>query len=263
MSLTAVMLRCRISPMLHFDNVSKRFDDVKALQPFNQEITPARTTVLIGPSGCGKSTILRLVVGLLKPDTGLIRFNDVVISPENVEELRRHMGYVIQEGGLFPHLTGRDNAVLMAEYLNWDKDRIQSRLGELTALVHLPVELLDRYPVELSGGQRQRISLIRALMLDPDLLLMDEPLGALDPMIRYELQQDLKKIFAGLNKTVLLVTHDLSEAAYFGDHILLMRDGTVVQQGTLQTLLEHPAEPFVEQFIRAQREPIRTVGELS
>jgi osmoprotectant transport system ATP-binding protein len=166
------------------------------------------------------------------------------------------MGYVIQEGGLFPHLTVRSNVTVMARWLRRDAAWIDNRLGELAQLVRLPPQLMTRFPAELSGGQRQRVSLMRALMLDPDLLLLDEPLAALDPMIRYELQQELKAIFVELGKTVVMVTHDIAEAAFFGQTLVLMRDGRIVQTGTLRELAQSPAEPFVEQFISAQREPM-------
>jgi osmoprotectant transport system ATP-binding protein len=162
------------------------------------------------------------------------------------------MGYVIQDGGLFPHLTARANACLMADELRWPLARQADRLRELCALTRFPSEALDRYPVELSGGQRQRVSLMRALMLDPDILLMDEPLAALDPMIRADLQDDLKSIFQKLAKTVVLVTHDLGEAAYFGDTIALMNTGRIVQSGTFDDLRDRPADSFVRRFLQAQ-----------
>ena len=245
--------------MLSLTHLCKQFGELPAVRDFTHKVATGRTTVLLGPSGCGKSTILRLIIGLLEADSGEIRFNDTLISPSSIAALRARTGYVIQEGGLFPHLTVRTNVSLMATHLRWPVDKINSRLAELAALVHLPSELLDRYPAALSGGQRQRISLMRALMLGPDLLLLDEPLGALDPMIRYELQQELKVLFREMNRTVLLVTHDIAEAAYLGDDILLMRAGRLVQQGTMQSLLQAPAEVFVEQFIRAQRDPVKAV----
>jgi osmoprotectant transport system ATP-binding protein len=162
------------------------------------------------------------------------------------------MGYVIQDGGLFPHLTARANACLMADELGWTAARQTDRLGELCALTRFPSDALDRYPAELSGGQRQRVSLMRALMLDPDIVLMDEPLAALDPMIRADLQDDLKSIFQKLAKTVVLVTHDLGEAAYFGDTIALMNKGRIVQSGTFDDLRDRPADSFVRRFLWAQ-----------
>jgi osmoprotectant transport system ATP-binding protein len=163
---------------------------------------------------------------------------------------------VIQEGGLFPHLSVRDNVTVMARYLRRDAGWIETRLAELARLVQLPAALMPRFPAELSGGQRQRVSLMRALMLDPDLLLLDEPLGALDPMIRYQLQQELKDIFSELGKTVVLVTHDLAEAAFFSSTLVLMRDGRIVQTGSLEALARNPADPFVHTFLRAQRAPV-------
>ena len=167
--------------------------------------------------------------------------------------VRRRTGYVIQDGGLFPHLSAADNAALLARHLGWSAARRRERLDELAALVRLPGDVLARTPRELSGGQRQRVSLMRALMLDPEALLLDEPLGALDPMVRAELQDDLRAIFAELAKTVVLVTHDLAEAAFFADTVVLMRDGAVVQAGPPGDLEARPADPFVTQFIGAQR----------
>jgi osmoprotectant transport system ATP-binding protein len=239
--------------MLQFTGVSKRYGAQTALHTMDLTVGTGRTTVLIGPSGCGKSTLLRLVAGLARPDSGQILFEGTPLTPSSLAALRRRMGYVIQEGGLFPHLTVERNVTLMARQLRWGRPRIAGRLGALEELVRFPPGLLGRYPAELSGGQRQRVSLMRALMLDPDLLLLDEPLGALDPLIRYDLQQELGAIFERLGKTVLLVTHDLAEAAYFGHHLVLMRQGRLVQQGRPRALLEAPADPFVTRFVKAQR----------
>jgi osmoprotectant transport system ATP-binding protein len=239
--------------MVTLENVSKTYGGAAAIAPVSLAIAPGRVTVLIGPSGCGKSTLLRMIVGLVVPDTGRVLIGNEPVAAHNVLRLRHETGYVIQEGGLFPHLTVKDNAALLAVFLKREPAWIAARSAELSGLVRLPPELLDRYPRELSGGQRQRVSIMRALMLDPPLLLLDEPLGALDPITRYELQDELKRIFGMLGKTVVLVTHDMTEAAHFADHIVLMRDGRIVQQGKLAELLERPAEPFVHQFIRAQR----------
>ncbi len=247
--------------MLVLLQVSKRYGDTQALAPTDLPVPACETLVLIGPSGCGKSTLLRLIAGLIQPDSGAITFEGSVLTPANILQARQRMGYVIQEGGLFPHLTVRDNVTVMARYLRRDASRIASRLAELAQLVRLPEELMVRFPAELSGGQRQRVSLMRALMLDPDLLLLDEPLGALDAMIRYQLQQELKAIFAELRKTVIVVTHDIAEAAYFGQTLALMRDGRIVQTGSFKELAKTPAEAFVEQFITAQREPMEQLAE--
>ncbi len=242
--------------MLVLSQVSKRYGNTVVLAPTDLQVPAGETLVLIGPSGCGKSTLLRLIIGLVKSDSGTITFAGTMLTSENIFQIRQRTGYVIQEGGLFPHLTVRDNVVVMARLLHRDTAWINSRFAELAELVRLPQELMSRFPVELSGGQRQRVSLMRALMLDPELLLLDEPLGALDPMIRYELQQELNRIFSQLGKTVIMVTHDIAEAAYFGHSLVLIRDGHVVQAGSFKELAQAPAEPFVEQFITAQREPM-------
>jgi len=242
--------------MLVISQISKRYGDSPALTSTDLQVSTGETLVLIGPSGCGKSTLLRLIAGLIQPDSGSITFEGTQLSSENIFQIRQRMGYVIQEGGLFPHLSVCDNVTVMARYLRRDARWIDSRLNELAQLVQLPNEILKRFPAELSGGQRQRVSLMRALMLEPDLLLLDEPLGALDPMIRYELQQELKAIFSQLGKTVIMVTHDIAEAAFFGQTLVLMRDGHIVQAGPFKELAKTPAEPFVEQFISAQREPM-------
>lgn len=234
-------------------NVSKRYDGSAAVAAVTLEVSEKTCLALIGPSGCGKSTLLRLSIGLVTPDTGEVWIGGIRMSAATSRPLRLRTGYVIQEGGLFPHLTAGQNASLVANDLGWDRSRVAARLEELAELVRLPLDLLGRYPAQLSGGQRQRVGLMRALMLDPEILLMDEPLGALDPIIRRQLQEDLKDIVSRLDKTVLLVTHDMGEAGYLGDEVALMRDGLIVQRGTLRDLLERPAEPFVTEFIRSQR----------
>jgi len=239
--------------MFDLIEVSKSFGRAVALQLTDLSIQRGQIIALIGPSGCGKSTVLRLMTGLLTPDTGKVLFRGQTLSSANVLHARRSMGYVIQEGGLFAHLTAGRNVTLMARYLGEPKTKIDARVRELGELVRLPVELFDRYPNELSGGQRQRVSLMRALMLDPDVLLLDEPLAALDPMVRFDLQTDLKHIFQTLKKTVVVVTHDIVEAAYFGDRIVLMRDGRIIQQGTMEDLIERPTDEFVVRFLNAQR----------
>jgi osmoprotectant transport system ATP-binding protein len=242
-----------MAPLVSLSAVSKSYDDAPALHSTTLSIDHGQTTVLIGPSGCGKSTLLRLIIGLTEPDAGHIEFGADPISPATIPRLRRRIGYVIQEGGLFPHLTARANIELMARHLGRPATEMESRLKELSALTRFPYEALERYPVELSGGQRQRVSLMRALMLSPELLLLDEPLGALDPLVRSSLQKELKEIFARLGQTVLLVTHDLPEAAYFGDKLVLMNAGRIVQEGSIIDLKERPSAPFVTEFITAQR----------
>ena len=247
--------------MITLEEVSKTYGATRALHPTSLALAPGETVALIGPSGCGKSTLLRLMIGLVRPDAGTVRFDGVPLTSENVMDVRRRMGYVIQEGGLFPHLTARRNVTLMARQLGWTDARLGERVGELAELVQLPEGRLSSYPAQLSGGQRQRVGLMRALMLDPDVLLLDEPLGALDPMIRSDLQEDLRRIFRRLGKSVVMVTHDLHEAGYFADTLVLLREGRIVQQGPLAALLDHPAEPFVEAFIRAQETSLDALRE--
>jgi osmoprotectant transport system ATP-binding protein len=242
--------------MLQLTNIAKNFNQEKALRDINLNVESGNLTILIGPSGCGKSTLLKIIMGLLLPDSGHVAINGQELKQLSFLEMRRQMGYVIQEGGLFPHLTARQNVALVAEYLKWNSPKLSNRIDELCDVVQLSEALLLKFPHQLSGGQRQRVSLMRALMLDPNILLLDEPLGALDPMIRADLQKDLKRIFQQLSKTVLMVTHDMGEAIYFGDHIVLMRAGKIVQQGKPTEFINNPVDEFVTRFINAQRNPL-------
>ena len=231
----------------------KRYDDAFALGPLDLSVPSGSTTALIGPSGAGKSTLLRLLNGLVWPDAGEVRFRGRALSRAELPAIRRQIGYVVQGGGLFPHLDALGNVALVARWLRWDEQRIEARAAELAHIARLPADALRRFPSQLSGGQAQRVSLMRALMLDPEVLLLDEPLGALDPMTRFELQQDLRDVFARLRKTVVLVTHDLAEAAFLSDRAVLMRAGRIVQQGAVEELIRAPVDPFVTSFVRAQR----------
>lgn len=239
--------------MIDIERASKSYQGREALHPITLTVPAEQSLALIGPSGCGKSTLMRLVVGLIRPDSGQISVDSVPMTPATARELRLRMGYVIQDGGLFPHLTVAHNVTLMARQLRWETARIRERLNHLAELVQLPPDLLGRYPAQLSGGQRQRVGIMRALMLDPKVILLDEPMGALDPIVRSHLQEDLKRIFRDLKKTVLMVTHDMGEAAYLGDEIALMRDGAIVQKGPLDDLRQRPADAFVSDFLKAQR----------
>jgi len=239
--------------MLRLSNVTKRFGPVRAVGPVDLEAETGRTTVLIGPSGCGKSTLLRLMIGLTLPDRGGITFDGTPLTPANAPALRLRMGYVIQGGGLFPHLTALGNITLMASHLKRSATDMADRVAALCRLTHFPEDALGRFPGQLSGGQCQRVALMRALMLDPDVLLMDEPLGALDPIIRHDLQAELRGIFRTLHKTVVLVTHDMAEAGYFGDTLVLLRDGLIIQSGSFRKFIEAPVDDFVRRFISAQR----------
>ncbi len=244
---------------IEIEHVAKSYGEVLALDVERLVVAPRATLALIGPSGCGKSTLLRLIVGLLRPDRGRISIGGTVLGPGTRRALQLRMGYVIQEGGLFPHLTAGENVALVARDLGWARERIRARTEELLELSQIPGDLLGRFPTQLSGGQRQRIALMRALMLDPDVLLLDEPLVALDPMIRSDLQRELKTLFARLQKTVLFVTHDMAEAAFVAGEMAIMRAGRILQRGAFQDLARMPADPFVTEFIRAQR-PLDLAG---
>lgn len=239
--------------MLVLSRVSKRYGEITALRTSDLDVARGHTTCLVGPSGCGKTTLLQIAMGLIAPDGGTVRIDGELLDKHNARRLRQRMGYVIQEGGLFPHLTARENVSLMARYLGISGERIEARLVELAELTRFPASGLDRYPLELSGGQRQRVALMRALMLDPEVLLLDEPLGALDPMIRFDLQIELRELFRRLGKTVVLVSHDMYEAGFLGDAMVVLHDGRIVQRGTLAELLERPADAFVERFLRPER----------
>jgi len=242
-----------MEPFVQLLGVSKSFGGAAALHPTDLDFQPGLTTALIGPSGCGKSTLLRLIIALLSPDRGRVLFDKEEVTEANAQAVRRRVGYVIQEGGLFPHLTARANVLLMSRHLGRSSSETAERLAELCAFSQFPRPALDRYPTELSGGQRQRVSLMRALMLAPEVLLLDEPLGALDPLVRSALQRDLKEIFARLKQTTILVTHDMGEAAYLADEIVLMNEGRIVQRGSATDLRDRPANEFVSEFISAQR----------
>jgi osmoprotectant transport system ATP-binding protein len=242
-----------VNALVHFRAVSKVFGNDVAVSDINLEIPRGQITALIGPSGCGKSTILRLIVGLLTPDTGEIQFDGDPIAPGTIMKIRRRLGYVIQDGGLFPHLTARRNLALQSNLFGKNRDEIEKRIAELCALTKFPNNGLGRYPLELSGGQRQRVSLMRALMLSPELLLLDEPFAALDPLVRVNLQRDLKEICAQLQQTVLVVTHDLPEAAFLTNDIVLVNEGRIVQRGSIADLRAKPANEFAREFISAQR----------
>ena len=240
--------------MIQIEGLSKRYGGRLALHPTTLKVQREECLAVIGPSASGKSTLLRLLLGLIEPDTGRVTVSGVPLTARTRRSLRLRMGYLTQGGGLFPHLTAERNVTLVARCLRWDGGRVRRRLEELAELTQLSAELLGRYPAQLSGGQRQRVALMRALMLDPEVLLLDEPLGALDPFIRRQVQRDLKRIFERLRKTVVLITHDMGEAAYLGRRIAFLRDGRLLQVGGLRDLLDAPQDPFVTEFIGAQRQ---------
>ena len=238
--------------MFELSGVTKRYPGGEGLGPIDLAVPAGRTLCVIGPSGSGKSTLLRLLLGLVRADQGSVRLEGREVPGEDVLALRRRIGYVVQGGGLFPHLTAGGNAALLARHLGWDEARLQARLAELARLARLPPEALSRYPRQLSGGQAQRVSLMRALVLDPPVLLLDEPLGALDPVTRRDLRADLRQAFGRLGKTVVVVTHDLAEAVALGDRLLVLCDGRAAQEGTPAEVLASPADEFVARFVGAQ-----------
>ena len=241
--------------MIVLEGVTKRFDSVVAIDDLSCHFKRGQTHILLGSSGCGKSTILRLILGLEAPDDGSVQVDGRLMSPETRTELVAKMGYVVQEGGLYPHLTVYGNVALAAEARRWSRERISDRLRDLVQLVGFDDRIMQKYPNEMSGGQRQRVGLMRSLMLDPAILLLDEPLGSLDPLVRNGLQRQLKEIFRELKKTVVLVTHDIREAAILGETISLMTEGRMVQHGTFLDLATRPSSEFVASFLRAQKLP--------
>ena len=242
--------------MLEIKSLVKKYAGSYALDHINLSFDEGKIHVLLGSSGSGKSTLLRAILGLIQCDEGDILFegHSLLNMDGLASDFRAtRMGYVPQDGGLFPHLTVSRNITLVARSQNWSQEKIESRMQELLPLASLDPQLLSRFPNELSGGQKQRASVLRAAFLNPDLLLMDEPLGALDPLVRADLQHELKETFARLKKTVIFVTHDIGEAAYLSDQTVLMHEGRVVQIGTISDLRERPATAFVTRFLNAQR----------
>jgi len=239
--------------MLELQHISKTFEDRTVLTDVNLMVPKGATHALIGSSGSGKTTLLRITLGLIPFDKGYVKINDQALLSFTQVEWADRIGYVPQDGGLFPHISGRNNVALIAKLRGWRRARIDDRVEELRKVVDLDPEILSRFPREMSGGQKQRVSIMRAAMMDPAVMLLDEPMAALDPLIRRSLQQELKSIFQRLGKTVLLVTHDLGEAVYLAEQMTMLHEGRVVQSGTPRELLLHPANPFVSQFINAQR----------
>lgn len=237
----------RPEPVLRVTELGIRYQHHVAVKALSLQVDRGQTVALVGRSGCGKSSVLKAIVGLVRANTGVVELVGEALSDGNLNRLRRSIGYVIQGGGLFPHLTARQNVALP---LN---DEPGDRIEALAERVHLPAALLERYPTQLSGGERQRVALMRALINDPPLLLLDEPLGALDPMIRSALQDELKALIGELGKAVVLVSHDLAEADYLGDEVVLLNDGEVVARGQVADWLKAAKSSFEFRFVNAQR----------
>ncbi|MER2032400.1 MULTISPECIES: ABC transporter ATP-binding protein [Exiguobacterium] len=236
--------------MIEFKNVGKQFKDNVVLKGLSLEIQKGELVVFIGPSGCGKTTSLKMINRLIEPSSGTILVNGKDIMKTDTIELRRHMGYVIQQTGLFPHMTVRENIQLIAGLEGKNHDEMDQRTEQLLTMVGLdPKQFIDRYPSELSGGQQQRVGFARALMNDPDVILMDEPFSALDPVTRNDLQEELFNLQEEVKKTIVFVTHDMDEAIKLADRICIMRDGEIVQFDTPEEILRHPKDEYVESFI--------------
>jgi osmoprotectant transport system ATP-binding protein len=249
--------------VIEFRSVRKTFADANgketvALHGLDLRIEPGVVHCLIGTSGCGKTTSLRLVNRLEQPSSGQVLVDGEDVLTTDVTELRRRIGYVIQSGGLFPHLTVAKNVGVLCELEGHATKDVEERVHALLKLVNLsPSKFASRYPKELSGGQRQRVGIARALALDPDYLLMDEPFGALDPLTRGELLSELQPLLSGLGKTVLLVTHDLNEAFALGNRVSLMHEGHLIQTGSSEDLVQSPATEFVANFVKTVRRGVK------
>lgn len=263
--------------MLEFKQVTKKFKDKEILKKIDLKINKGEFVVLIGPSGCGKTTTLKMINKLINPTSGTIYLNGEDISKQDTIELRRRIGYVIQQTGLFPHMTVGENIGLVPSLKKWPEDKIREKTVELLKMVGMePSEYIDRYPNELSGGQQQRIGVARAFATNPDIILMDEPFSALDPITRSQLQDELFNLQQELKKTIVFVTHDMDEALKLGDRICIMKDGDILQFDSPEKILKKPANIFIEEFIGKNRiwqqpefikaedimieEPIKTTG---
>lgn len=240
--------------MIRFENITKQYNQKTVIRDFNLDIEEGQLVVFIGPSGCGKTTLLKMINRLLEPTSGKIYVNEKDISKQDPIELRRNIGYVIQSTGLFPHMTIKENLELIPKLKGEDSDSIKRKTNDLLELVGLePDEYLYRYPSELSGGQKQRIGVARAFSTDSDIILMDEPFSALDPVTRNSLQDELFSMQKELNKTIVFVTHDMDEAIKIADKICLLNDGHIIQYDTPDQILKNPASEYVEEFIGKRR----------
>ena len=240
--------------MIKFENVSKSYKDKKVLNNVSFQIEAGTITTIIGESGCGKTTTLKMINRLIEPTQGKITIKDEDISKMNPIKLRRKIGYVIQQTGLFPHMTVRENIELISKLENKNRKKIKERTLEMMDMVALkPNEFLDRYPSELSGGQQQRIGIARAFATDPEIILMDEPFSALDPVTRVSLQDELISLQEKFHKTIVFVTHDMDEAIKISDKIAIMESGNLIQYDTPEMILKHPANDFVKNFVGKKR----------
>lgn len=239
--------------MIKVQNLSKQYGQIKAVDDISFEVAEGENLILLGTSGCGKTTTLKMINRLIEPTSGKIFINGEDVTQQAPELLRRNIGYVLQNNGLFPHYTVAENIAIVPKLLKWDDKRIADRTHELLEKLHLSANFLTQYPNQLSGGQQQRIGLARALMADAPVLLMDEPFGALDNITRAKIQDEFKELDELQRKTIVMVTHDVQEAFELGNRICIMDKGRMVQTGTPAELLFKPANDFVKDFLQAQR----------
>jgi len=239
--------------MIKLDGVVKSFKDTIAVKSVSFEVKEGENLILLGTSGCGKTTTLKMINRLIEPDRGAVTINGKNVANENPEMLRRGIGYVMQNNGLFPHYTVGENIATVPQLLKWDREKTKERTKELLSKLHLPSNCIDLYPNELSGGQQQRVGLARALVADPPILLMDEPFGALDNVTRASIRKEFKALEELKRKTIVMVTHDVQEAFELADRICLMDKGTIVQIGTPKELLYQPINDFVSKFMQSER----------
>ncbi|GAB3796803.1 ABC transporter ATP-binding protein [Virgibacillus kimchii] len=246
--------------MIEFKKVSKTYSDgTEAIKNISFRVDEHEIVTIIGPSGCGKTTAMKMVNRLIEPTSGSIFINGQDIKKYNINELRWNIGYVLQEIALFPHMTISENIAVVPEMKKWSRKAIRDRIKALLEMVGLdPATYANRFPRELSGGQQQRIGVVRALAADPDIILMDEPFSALDPISREQLQVDIRNLQKEINKTILFVTHDMDEAMALGDKVILMKDGEIIQHDTPQQLILHPDTEFVRDFIGERKSPWMT-----
>ena len=240
-----------VAPIITFTNVSKRYGDTVVLSEIELEIPNEQTTVIVGQSGSGKTTLLRMVNGLIKPDSGRLEVFGDLVPEENIENFRRKIGYAVQGAGLFPHVSVKENIVLIARLVGWSIEDIDERFEMLMRQMELPLDLSDRIPNELSGGQQQRVGLCRALMLKPKLLLLDEPFSAVDPLTRLELYEVVEKLISNEAVSIVMVSHDLGEAKRLGDRMVVLQDGIILQNDLISNVIGNPATPYVERLIQS------------
>ena len=240
-----------VTPIITFTNVSKRYGDTVVLSEIELEIPNGQTTVIVGQSGSGKTTLLRMVNGLIKPDSGRLEVFGEHVPEENIENFRRKIGYAVQGAGLFPHVSVKENIVLIARLVGWSIEDIDERFEMLMRQMELPLDLSDRIPNELSGGQQQRVGLCRALMLKPKLLLLDEPFSAVDPLTRLELYEVVEKLISNEAVSIVMVSHDLGEAKRLGDRMVVLQNGIILQNDLISNVIGNPATPYVERLVQS------------